>query len=247
MTRPVIGINCELEEIRKRMRLTLCDDYIRAVTDAGGLPVALPHLETEDQWHRALELVDGLVLSGGDDLHPSLYGQAPHPSVGLLPERKQRSDLALMNVLFERKKPALGICYGAQLLSVWRGGSLVQDIPTAVGTAIGHSKGARHDVDLEPSSRVARILGGTRFPVRSWHHQAVENPGRHVRVVARSGDGVVEAVEDEEHPFFLAVQWHPERMHDAPEQARLFAALIEAASRPSLGAAREGPGCGGRA
>ncbi len=232
MTRPVIGINCELEEVRKRMRLTLCDDYVRAVAAAGGLPILLAHLQTEDEWREALSHVDGLVLSGGDDLTPSLYGQAPHPSVDLLPERKQASDLALMNVLFERRTPALGICYGAQLLSVWRGGTLVQDIPTAVGTSVAHAKGARHDVEIDPSSRVGRILGVARVPVLSWHHQSVDSPGKGVRVAARSGDGVVEAVEDGEHPFFLAVQWHPERMPDAPEQGRLFAALVDAARGP---------------
>lgn len=238
MTRPVIGINCELRQVARRMRVTLCDDYVRAVTDAGGLPVLLPHLGTEEEWHEALDLVDGLILSGGHDMDPALYGQAPHASVEQLPEKKQRSDLALMNVLFDRRKPALGICYGAQLLSVWRGGSLVQDIPTAVGTRIAHAEGARHEVELDPASRVARILGKTRFPVLSWHHQSVDRPGQAVRVVARSEDGVAEAVEDEEHPFFLAVQWHPERMPDAPEQGRLFAALVQAA--------REGPRLGRR-
>lgn len=229
MTRPVIGINCELEEIRQRMRITLCEDYVRAVNDAGGLAVLLPHFQDVEEWREALSRVDGLVLSGGDDLDPGLYGQAPHPSLDPLPERKQKSDLALMNVLFERKTPTLGICYGAQLLSVWRGGSLVQDIPSLVGSAVPHAKGARHEVEVDPSSRVGRILGTARLPVLSWHHQSVERPGDRVRVVAWSADGVVEAVEDEEHPFFLAVQWHPERMPDAPEQGRLFAALVDAA------------------
>lgn len=227
--RPVIGINCELEEIRQRMRATLSDEYVRAVSGAGGLPVLLPHLGTREEWREALSLVDGLLLSGGDDLDPALYGQERHPAADLLPDRKQASDLALMDVLFERGTPALGICYGAQLLSVWRGGSLVQDIPSIVGTRVAHAKGARHEVEVEPASRLARILGGARLPVLSWHHQSVDRPGARVRVVARSEDGVVEAVEDEEHPWLLAVQWHPERMPDAPEQRRLFEALVEAA------------------
>lgn len=228
MKRPVVGINCELELIRERMRATLCDDYVRAVVAAGGLPLLLPHLQTEEDWREALSRVDALVLSGGDDLDPSLYGEAPHPKNDQLPERKQASDLALIRVLFERKTPALGICYGAQLLAVARGGTLVQDIPSQVGASVAHAKGARHDVEVDPASRVGAILGAGRLPVLSWHHQSVGRPGRGVRVVARSSDGVVEAVEDEAHPFFLGVQWHPERMPDAPEQRRLFEALVAA-------------------
>lgn len=224
--RPVVGINCELELIRERMRATLCDDYVRAVVAAGGLPLLLPHLQTEEEWREALSHVDALVLSGGDDLDPALYGEAPHPKNEYLAKRKESSDLALIRVLFERKTPALGICYGAQLLAVARGGTLVQDIPSAVGAAVAHAKGARHDVEIDPASRVGTILGAGRLPVLSWHHQSVERPGRGVRVVARSSDGVVEAVEDGELPFFLGVQWHPERMPDAPEQRRLFEALV---------------------
>lgn len=226
MTRPVVGINCELEMIRDRMRATLCDDYVQAIVAAGGLPLLLPHLQTEEEWREALSHVDALVLSGGDDLDPGLYGEAPHPADAFMAPRKQSSDLALIRLLFERKLPVLGICYGAQLLAVARGGTLVQDIPSLVGPTVAHAKGARHDVEIDPASRIGAILGAGRLTVLSWHHQSVGRPGRGVQIVARSSDGVVEAVEDGELPFFLGVQWHPERMPDAPEQRRLFEALV---------------------
>jgi putative glutamine amidotransferase len=201
-------------------------DYVRAVERAGGRPLLVP--PSDDALDETLDVLDGLIFSGGSDLDPELYGQDPHPETrGVVPER-DRAELALLRAALERDMPVLAICRGSQVLNVAAGGDLVQHLPDDVGHS-GHRETpgefAEHDVGLEEGTRLAELLGD-HAPVKSHHHQGFGRLGAGLRVSARADDGAVEGVEDPSRRFALAVLWHPE----AGEDLKLFEALVEEAA-----------------
>jgi putative glutamine amidotransferase len=211
------------------------DAYVRAVRAAGGVPVILPNSDASPEAiDRYLECLDALLLPGGADIPPSEYGEAPHPTVEVLDDRRLDFEKRLGRAWIERtKKPLLGICLGSQWINVLHGGSLIQDIPSESG--VNH-RGTRHPVTLESGSRLGRIYGDSSFEVNSWHHQAVRRVGRDLRIAARSADGVIEATETTDPSrFLIGVQWHPEKMlPDDPRQAKLLRAFVEAAAERTV-------------
>ncbi|QDT14728.1 gamma-glutamyl-gamma-aminobutyrate hydrolase family protein [Alienimonas californiensis] len=219
--RPVIGI----------ASLT-GDTYVRAIRDAGGVPVVLPNVDgSPDAVEDYLELLDGLLMPGGADIPPSEWGEAPHPTTKVLDDDRYQFEKALISAWIERTdKPLLGICLGSQWVNVAHGGSLVQDIPSEFGVV---HRDVTHPVTLEPDSRLAKVFGCTSLEVNSYHHQAVRDVGKGLRVVARSPDGVIEATETTDPDrFLIGVQWHPEKLApEDPLQRKLLAAFIEAASQ----------------
>ena len=201
-------------------------DYVRAVERAGGRAVLVP--PSDDGVDEVLAAVDGLVFSGGSDLDPDLYGQAAHPeTTGIVPERDS-AELTLLRAALERDLPVLAICRGSQVLNVALGGDLVQHLPDHVGHD-GHKEtpGAfsEHEVEIEPGTRLARLLGD-RVPIKSHHHQGLARLGEGVCPSARDEDGWVEALEVPDRRFAVGVLWHPE----AGEDARLFEALVAEAA-----------------
>ena len=202
-------------------------DYVRAVERAGGRPLLVP--PSDEGVEETLDLLDGLVLSGGSDLDPALYGHDPHPETkGVLPER-DRAELALLHGALERDMPLLAVCRGSQVLNVGLGGDLVQHLPDVVGhDEHKHTPGeyADHDVSLEPGTRLETLLGD-RAPVKSHHHQGFGRLGSGLREAAHAPDGTLEALEDPGRRFALGVLWHPE----AGEDTRLFEAFVEEARR----------------
>ena len=210
-------------------RFTLNARYVECVRRAGGLPLLLP--PGEPRLEEALGIFDAFVMCGGPDVDPQLYGGRAHPQVyGLDPER-DASDIALARELVARRVPALCICRGVQVLNVALGGTLVEHLPDEVGEKVAHRGPERayvpHEVRLEPRSRLAALLGTQRMSPASSHHQAVRVPGTGLEVVARAGDGVIEALEHREHQRLIAVQWHPEyTAHEDPLQQRLFDELV---------------------
>jgi putative glutamine amidotransferase len=186
---------------------------------AGGTPVILPPLTEEADWLTLLDRLDGLLLSGGEDITPDFYGQPLSPWIGYVDTERDRSEVGLVRAWLGRGKPLLAICRGHQMLNVALGGTLLQDITAQVPEALDHaySPGRAmelgvHTVAVTPQSRLATIMGGVTFEVNSAHHQAVAQPGQGLAVTAHAPDGVVEALELRDHPFCLGVQWHPEAM-----------------------------------
>jgi len=207
----LVGLNMDYaHRASGEKRLALNLNYARAVEAAGGVPVFLPW-QSPRSLSRLLGRLDRLVLVGGDDLEPSLYGQRPRPELTLIDPERQAFDLELTRRALKRGLPTLAICAGCQTLNVVRGGDLIQHIPAQVEGALPHGGGAWHRVDVQSGSRLGKILGRSRLSTNSYHHQAVGRPGRGLRIVARSADGVVEGIEDPDHPYLLGVQWHPER------------------------------------
>lgn len=207
------------------------DTYVKAVREAGGIPVILPNHEIDPALVAAyLERLDGLLLPGGADIPPSEYGEEPHESVEILDDKRFHFEKALGKAWIEKsKKPLLGICLGSQWINVLHGGSLVQDIPTEVG---GNHRGTTHAVTLEPGSKLQGIYGEATFEVNSWHHQSVDTLGKGLRIVARGADGVIEATESiDPDRFLIGVQWHPEKMMPGDvRQTRLLRAFIKAST-----------------
>jgi putative glutamine amidotransferase len=207
-------------------------NYAEAVVRAGGLPLALPHHPCLAEAY--LDRIDALIVTGGAfDVDPALYGETErHPAV-TLKARRTAAELALLRGALARDLPVLGICGGEQLLAVALGGTLIQHIPDAIADALPHEQPtprheAGHEVEILPGTVLHAIVGRPRMAVNSSHHQAVRDAGPRARVNALAPDGVIEGIEDPGRRFCLGVQWHPEFLID-PGDARLFAALVEAA------------------
>lgn len=206
------------------------DSYVRAVRESGGIPIILPNTDGSTEKVAAyLELLDGLLMPGGADIPPSEYGEETHETVKLLDDDRFLFEKAISKAWIEQTdKPLLGICLGSQWVNVASGGTLVQDIPSALG--VNH-RDVNHEVILEPDSRLSQIFGDTTFEVNSLHHQAVKDIGNGLRIVARCPDGVIEATESTDpNRFLIGVQWHPEKLMPADKrQAKLLKAFVEAA------------------
>jgi putative glutamine amidotransferase len=222
--------------------------YVRALLASGGVPLLLSPLMGASLAVRALDGVDGLILTGGEDMDPAWYGSQPSPLLSPPSRERDLFELALFAVARQRELPILGICRGIQLINVAMGGSLFQDLPTERPGQVEHRPdGARdsrsHRVRLQPGSRAADALGGTAVTVNSSHHQAVKDVAPGLIASGWADDDLVEAVETPPGaPWLLAVQWHPEEMHAdarAPERG-LFAALVQAAGNARDGLVGEG-------
>jgi putative glutamine amidotransferase len=209
------------------------EDYVRSVEAAGAVPLVLP-TQAPGAAEAVLDRLDGLVLSGGIDVDPALYGQAPHPKLGRVDRARDEFEIALTRMALRRDMPVLAICRGQQVINVALGGTLVQDIPSVVAGAVLHDAPGRrtrrsHPVEVAEGSRLAEILGPGTVLVNSFHHQSIDRLGEGLTVTGRAPDGVVEAVEMEERSFVLGVQWHPESFWREPAGFRaLFEAHIEA-------------------
>jgi putative glutamine amidotransferase len=237
---PVIGITGSVDRsgrLSSAPLIAVGGSYVRAVELAGGAPVVTPPHPDEGVLRAIFERLDGLILSGGGDVLPALYGE---PDSGLLwsvNAERDRAELLLARWALAEHLPLLGICRGNQVLNVAAGGTLVQDIATYVPEALDHSSVASrpmdcvaHSVEIREGSRLAALFGAGALHVNSAHHQAVLRVGAPLVVTAVAADGVSEGVEAPEHPFCLGVQWHPEALLDTlPQMRRLFEALIEAA------------------
>jgi len=234
--RPVIGITLDHEpggegRYSRFAWYALRENYMSAVTTAGGLPVALPlfpQLAADYMPH-----IDGLLITGGAfDIDPSLYGDTTqHETVSLRPRRTQ-TESAYLSAALAQNKPVLGICGGMQLMAVALGGTLIQHIPDSCPHALPHEQPnprneASHAALVTEGTLLARITSTSRMAVNSAHHQAVRTPGRMV-VNAVAEDGIIEGVEDPSYRFCLGVQWHPEFGIDLSDR-KIFNAFVQAA------------------
>jgi putative glutamine amidotransferase len=230
MHRPLIGLTTYLLPARFGTQDTesavLPRTYLRAVREAGGVAVLLT---PDDPEPAVLDRLDGLILTGGEDVAPDRYGEPPHPKSYVRPERDS-AEFRYLAGATERGLPILGICRGLQVMVVAAGGRLHQHLPDVLGHD-GHrpERGPRYgarQVRLAPGS-TAQALIGDQVTTACYHHQGVADPGELVPIGWSIGDELIEVVEDPRHPFALAVQWHAEETDDR----RLFAALVEAAAR----------------
>jgi putative glutamine amidotransferase len=225
---PLIGITSVYKwDPNENSASTVVDfAYVRAVAENGGVPVILPTIDSDAILQRYVKELDGLVLVGGADIPPSAYGQEPDATVEPMPPQRYDFERKLIAMWLAGGKPLLGVCLGMQFTNVVCGGTLIQDIPTQAGTQVNHRK--YHDVQIEPGSSLAKILGTEQARVFSNHHQAVKDVGKGLKVIAHSRDGVIEALERVNGGFGLFVQWHPEQMDDLHHRDAIYGALVRA-------------------
>jgi putative glutamine amidotransferase len=206
--------------------------YIEGITRAGGLAIMLPPQQLSSAEAKDIvSSLDGLMLCGGRDIDSSRYGQTPHSQAE--PPDKLRDDLEekILSAAIDADLPFLGICRGAQILNVNRGGTLIQHLPDVVGDnryQLGNAQFTPADVEVEANSILGSLVGEKVSNAALYHHQAIDELGKGLKITAKSEDGIIEAVELTDHPFGVAVQWHPEQTLD---DLRIFEGLIEAARK----------------
>lgn len=230
MTRPVVGITSyPAQPVRwgawEEPVILIPASYVDAVERAGGRPLVVP--PSGDSVEETLDVLDGIVFSGGNDVDPARYGAEPHPETDAPLRERDEAELALLTGALERDMPVLAVCRGSQVLNVALGGDLVQHLPERVGhDRHRHTPGtfADHDVTVDPESRLGAVLGD-RAPVKSHHHQGYGRIGEGLVEVAWADDGTVEGLEATGKRFALGVLWHPEEGEDFA----LFQALVEQA------------------
>jgi putative glutamine amidotransferase len=236
--RPRIGITSTYNGEKRQTELW--DAYTLSVYQAGGLPLILPATDRYREYEEYLDGLDGLLLSGGQDIMPQAYGQESRTGFELTWQMEPERDgfeMAIARRALARDLPVFGICRGEQLLAVICGGSLHQDLsfaPEGEEPRIRHYQvspwdAPSHMVNVSAGSMLHHILGKERVAVNSLHHQAVCDCSDGFRATAYAGDGIIEAIESAAHRFVLGVQWHPERMYQTDVDSQtLFAAFIEA-------------------
>ena len=232
MTKPLIGITTSVlkDEDTGNKYLSVYMSVVKAVEQAGGLPIAIPCNIEEATLREFYNVVDAVLLPGGGDIDPARYSAEKHPKTGSINLLRDESEIMLVQWAADDDTPFLGICRGQQVLNVALGGTLVQHIDTDIEHYLPKQRTyLAHEIDIESDSLLAKIVGSTTTTVNSIHHQSVEDVAQSLRVVALSPDGVIEAVEIPGHRFALSVQWHPEDITEHEPMMRLFEALVDAA------------------
>ena len=233
--RPLIGVSTYLEQAQTGVwdvrASFLPHTYLDAVTEAGGIPILLPPQPCDEgQADLALARLDGLILSGGADVDPRLYGQDPHERTGSPREDRDAWEIALFRAARKRGMPLLGICRGLQVINTDLGGTLIQHLPDVVRSEKyqpGPGVYGTGTIDIAPGSRLCDLLGDERQSVPVYHHQGIDRVADGATVTAVTDDGVIQAIEfDDTARYSLAVQWHPEEQR---EDRRLLTALVHAA------------------
>lgn len=227
----VIGVTPAQDE---KGKITINQDYLDAVTRAGAVPVLLPLIEDDKAQIALLARINGLLLSGGPDIDPKLYGEEIIPQCGEISAKRDAVEISLFLKALKMGMPVLGICRGIQVMNVALGGTLYQDIETQLEGAIKHPcydtpRDKVHEVTVIEGSLAHRMTGLSRFSVNSRHHQGVKRLGHGLVATAYSKDGLIEAVDYPQEKFVTAIQWHPESLSDRfPEAQAIFTAFAEA-------------------
>ena len=217
--------------------------YLDSVIRAGGSPVALPITQNMGVLDNLVDHLDGLLLSGGNDLNPKLFGADPYPNLLDVDDKRDRAEIRLLKRATERGIPIFAVCRGMQLINITRGGTLYQDIPTDLPGSLNHVLSSdkedhtyiSHKINIERDSQLFKIIGEEEVDVNTNHHQAIKKLGENLVVSARSEDGIIEAIEATDYGFMICIQAHPESLHiTAPQWKRAFEAFVEAAAKTAL-------------
>jgi putative glutamine amidotransferase len=237
MTSPVIGLTTYRGKNEYGApTVALVQDYVMALTAAGGAPILIPSDLDKSTCASVFKHLDGILFSGGGDIAVERFNGELHPKVADVDQERDEVELELLRLALQHKKPFLGICRGIQLINVGTGGTLYTDIRDQVPDAIKHDFSTgfprnhrAHFIEVNPESRLAKLIGSTSVTVNSLHHQCIKEIGSGIEPVAYTPDGLIEALEIRDHPFAIGVQWHPECLSDLEPMKRLFRYFVEAA------------------
>jgi len=235
---PIIGITTyQGKNADDHPTVELMESYIRAIMQAGGVPVLIPSLVAENGWDALYSRLDGLLFSGGGDISLEHFAGDPHPRIDEVDPLRDAVEMNLIHAAASDGKPFLGICRGVQAVNVALGGTLYTHISDQLPNALDHSYPSNmrtvlvHEVKIEEGTRIAEILGEPIVKVNSLHHQGLKDIAPSLRVTGHAPDGLVESVELPDHPFGIAVQWHPEWLTDQQSTRNLFRKFVEAAGK----------------
>ncbi len=219
----------------ERESLWMLPGYLKSIREAGGWTLTLDLCDDEDYLMEMVSLSSGILLSGGHDVNPKLYGEPAFPTCGPDNSTRDRMEMTLLNMAHLHDIPTLGVCRGMQMMNVFYGGSLIQDIPTEVSTQVNHKMQPpydryAHEISIRQDTLLHKIIGADRMQVNSQHHQGVKRLASTLTAAAYSDDGLVEAAEHGGKTFMLGIQWHPEFLTGKDEnQMKLFRAFVKAA------------------
>ncbi len=231
-SKPLIGLNADYRAAKKDAPAFtfVCAGYYDSIVEAGGIPLVLPPVDSDDDLKRLLDLLDGVVMVGGADLDPRRDGYMLHPSVRSLDERREMFDRRLMNMIARRQMPVFGIGVGMQLLNVSQGGTLLLHIPEDLPKALPHKDpldpSHRHGLEVVPGSLMERVYGDGEIRVNSVHHMAIDDVAPGFSITARCPDGVVEAIESTTDWLAFGTQFHPESDSASALDLRIFEEFI---------------------
>ena len=238
MTKPLIGITTRNGKDSDGHPFTaLQHSYVNAIIQAGGLPVLIPSNLFVEDFLDLYSRVSGILFSGGGDISLNYFHGSDHPRIGEVDDNRDFTEISLMRVAVNEGKPVLGICRGAQVMNVALGGTLYTHIYDQLQGALDHAypgdlrRTLVHHVNVEETSLSAEIFGETLLNVNSLHHQGLKDIAPGLRVAGHAPDGLVEVVEIPDHPYAVAVQWHPEWLTDQPAMQRLFKSFVDASGR----------------
>lgn len=236
MRKPIIGITSSHEKengLRNYHRTTVSIDYTKGVIEGGGIPIIIPTTNDIEIIKEQLKLIDGLILSGGPDINPVHYGEDFKEKIGVISPERDDNEIKILNEFLKTEKPILGICRGHQLLNIYFGGTLYQDLSYFEKEVLKHRQDLYpelevHSVTIEKGS-ILENLYGESIRTNSFHHQAIKDLGKGFKVIARSNDGIIEGIEKIDHKFCLGIQWHPEMMvaRGNKDMVKIFKLLIE--------------------
>ncbi len=232
-TRPIIGLTAAVDG---EQLTSLPRPYAYAIERAGALPLVLPYTESEEMLDAFLDVCDGIFLTGGKDIDPRLYNEAPRPTCGDLQPERDSVELAVLRKAVASDKPILAICRGSQLVNVFFGGTLYQDIPTEYEAPLLHRQAGdiyapSHRILIREGTPLHTLIGERQMVGNSFHHQAVKTLGEGLLVTATAEDGMIEGFYAPALRYLRAYQWHPERLYDTDEaNRRIFADFLAAAT-----------------
>ena len=233
--KPVIGVTPSMEMDEKFYSVS--KNNLLALEQAGGIPVVLPYLATQEDINQIVDQLDGLYLTGGADIDPLYFNEEPHPNLGAFIPKRDAFEIEITKKMLAKNKPILGVCKGAQILNLATGGDMYQDIYSQIEHPLHkHSQkvpryAPSHTVELTEGSLIHRLIGKSNVRVNSFHHQANRQAGKGLIISGKASDGVVEVVESTEHHFALGIQWHPEMMGvegKDPSSQNIFRGFISA-------------------
>jgi putative glutamine amidotransferase len=214
---PIIGITAGYLKFDDTMEgVYVHHDYHRSIVACGGIPIVIPTTNPELAKHQ-IDLCDGVIVSGGEDVDPIFYQSEPHQHLGFTNPERDEFEIAVIQHVLEHKKPLLAICRGIQILNVALGGTLIQDISSQLQNALQHTQRVprgrdSHWVSIKENTTLRQIFGIDKVRVNSLHHQAIDRVSDRLNIVATASDGIIEAVEYTDTSFAIGVQWHPESM-----------------------------------
>ena len=227
---PKIGL---IVNVENDLRINVHGAYGRSVELSGGVPLALPYIESEEIIDAFIDLCDGFLFTGGADVAPSYYGEEKKDTCGEIEENRDKLEMAVLKRALDSGKPILGICRGIQIINVAMGGTLYQDIPTEFETEIAHKQtegqnDPSHTILVEEGSPLETVVGKRTMTGNSFHHQAIKELAGGLEISARASDGIVEAVYAPDKKYLRAYQWHPERLYRFEDNKALFDDFINA-------------------